>query len=112
MSSKAGTSRVPDAIAQKRDAIVCLCHEFHVIELAIFGSAVTGAFDPDTSDYDFLVEFDYDNPDYRALRDLFGFKDALESLLGRRVDLVSGKAITNPFLKARVEAQRVDLFAA
>ena len=35
-----------------------LCRRFHVRTLDVFGSAVTGRFDPARSDLDFLVQFE------------------------------------------------------
>ena len=37
-----------------------LCRRFGVARLELFGSAASGAFDPQRSDLDFLVEFDAD----------------------------------------------------
>lgn len=87
-----------------------LCQRFHVRRLSIFGSAVTSAFDPETSDVDFLVEFD------DGATDLFGayfdLKEALETLLGRPVDLVTPKSLENPYFAESVERTRRDLYAA
>lgn len=91
-------------------AIEELCQRFHVRRLSIFGSAVTSAFDPETSDVDFLVEFD------DGATDLFGayfdLKEALETLLGRPVDLVTPKSLENPYFAKSVERTRRDLYAA
>lgn len=46
-----------------------------------------------------------------ALRQYFGFKEDLESLLGRSVDLVSGE-IENPYFLRSVEESREPLYAA
>ena len=46
-----------DLVEEKRDALGALCRRFHVKRLEIFGSAVTGRFDPSRSDLDFLVDF-------------------------------------------------------
>lgn len=91
-------------------AIATLCHEFHVRRLSIFGSAVTGAFDPETSDIDFLVEFDDHAADLFGA--YFGLKEELESLLGRPVDLVTPKSLENPYFAESVEKTRRDLYAA
>ena len=45
-------------IAQHSDELTELCRRHHVKRLEVFGSAAVGDFDPDTSDIDFLVEFD------------------------------------------------------
>jgi len=55
------------------------------------GSAARGAdFDPPRSDIDLLVEFAAEEDNFARFVD---FKEALEALLSRRVDLVDRKAI-------------------
>jgi predicted nucleotidyltransferase len=78
-------------IAEHRAEIAALCRRFGVRRLAVFGSAARGAdFDPQRSDVDFLVEFAAQDGDFARFGD---FKEALEALLARRVDLVDRKAI-------------------
>jgi predicted nucleotidyltransferase len=80
-------------IADRRDALKSLCQQYGVQRLAVFGSAARGAdFDPARSDIDFLVEF---KPlsDLSPFRQYDGLAGALESLLGRPVDLVDREAI-------------------
>ncbi len=77
-------------IALHRDELRDLCRRFRVRRLEVFGSAARGDFDPARSDIDFLVEFAGDDDDLARFVD---FKQALESLLARRVDLVDRKAI-------------------
>ena len=80
-------------IALHREELRDLCRRFHVRRLEVFGSAARGDFDPARSDLDFLVEFDADAPDALSLKCYFDFKESLEALFGRRVDLVDRKAI-------------------
>lgn len=40
---------------EQRRQIAVLCKEYSVCELSLFGSSVTGAFEPATSDLDFAV---------------------------------------------------------
>ncbi len=88
-----------------------LCRRFHVRRLDLFGSAARGDFDPMRSDVDFVVEFETGAPG-SALDIYFGLKDALESLLGRPVDLVMAGAIENPFLRSNIERSRETVYAA
>ncbi|CAN5509322.1 hypothetical protein BH23CHL4_BH23CHL4_07620 [soil metagenome] len=44
-------------IEERRDEIIALCKEHEVVRLEIFGSAVTGEFDFEMSDVDFLAEY-------------------------------------------------------
>lgn len=98
------------AVEQHRDAIEGLCRQYGVTKLDVFGSATRDDFDEARSDVDFLVEFD-DVAGLGALRQYFGFKEDLEKLLGRPVDLVEG-TIENPFVLRSVEESRELLYAA
>jgi predicted nucleotidyltransferase len=74
-----------------RDELRELCRRFGVRRLSVFGSAARGSdFDPTRSDIDFLVEFASQDIDFARFVD---FKEALETVLDRRVDLVDRKAI-------------------
>lgn len=106
------TNRIPEFVDRHRDEIVALCRRHAVVRLELFGSAVTDAFDPDRSDLDFLVEFDFTAMPGQLLHNFFDFKDALERLLGRAVDLISLRTVRNPYLKASIEEQRTLLYAA
>src|SRR5579863_6970359 len=79
-------------IAEKRQDLIALCRRFGVERLEVFGSAARGGdFDLSHSDADFLVTFSAKaRDDLSAFAD---FKDALEALLGRSVDLVEREAI-------------------
>ena len=68
-----------------------LCHRYGVRRLELFGSATTDAFDPRTSDFDFLLDFKA-SPSNLFDR-YFGLKESLEALYGREVDLVDRRAV-------------------
>jgi hypothetical protein len=79
--------------------------------LELFGSAAGEGFKPESSDLDFLVEF-------QELRDnehadiYFGLLEELRSLFQRDVDLVVFSAIKNPYLQQGIEQSRTLLYAA
>lgn len=80
-------------IEKRRDDLIALCRRYDVARLEVFGSAARGAdFDPERSDFDFLVEF---KPGSKQppLDQFFGLAEELEQLLGRRVDLVERRTI-------------------
>lgn len=80
-------------IAEKREALAALCRRYGVKRLEVFGSAARGVdFDPNKSDFDFLVEFGQ-RSDLSPREQFLGFAEALEKLLGRPVDLVERKAV-------------------
>lgn len=94
------------------EALSDICRRFHVRRLDLFGSAATGrGFDPARSDLDFLVTFhELGSASYADM--WFGLQEALETLAGRPVDLVSDGAIKNPYLRRRVDSERRLLFEA
>ena len=98
-------------VEDKREALNELCRRFHVKRLDIFGSAVTGKFDPSRSDFDFLVEFEELQAGEHA-DSYFGLLFGLEDLFGRQVDLVVDSAIRNPYFRADVDEHRRELYAA
>jgi hypothetical protein len=79
-------------IETKRPEIAALCRRHGVARLEVFGSAARGGdFDTGRSDADFLVTFAADaDDDLTAFTD---FKEALEALIGRPVDLVDRAAV-------------------
>ena len=103
---------VPE-LEQHREAIIALCRQYQVQRLEVFGSAATGDFDPETSDFDFLVEFAAMAPGAQA-RAYLGLLAALEDLTGRRIDLVEvqARSLKNPYFAASVEESRLVLYAA
>ena len=99
--SRENNAMIPE-IEQRHSILIALCRQFRVRELRLFGSAATGAFVPATSDLDFIAEFiDTQSADY-ADRYL-DFAESLERLFNRSVDLVTPRAIRNPYFSAEVE---------
>jgi len=82
-----------------------LCEKYHVKNLHIFGSVLTGKFHKE-SDFDLIVTF---KPiDLKSYADnYFDFKFSLEDLLNRRIDLLEEKAIKNPFLKKAIDSTKI-----
>lgn len=98
-------------IEQHRAQVLDLCRRYDVRRLDIIGSALRDDFDPDKSDLDFVVEFNNFNVDNAADRYL-GLMVDLEDVFSRKIDLVSYRAIRNPFFKQVVDQTRVPLYAA
>ena len=96
-------------INQHHDAIRALCQTYGVRRLDLFGSDATGAFDPATSDLDFVATFaDAQAPNYAE--QFLDFAEALEVLFGRPVDLVIDRSIRNPAFRRAVDATREPLY--
>jgi predicted nucleotidyltransferase len=109
--SETPTPAVAPFIAGRQSELAALCRQFHVQRLELFGSALSGGFDPSSSDLDFLVEFATLAPGEYATT-FFGFKEALEDLFGRPVDLVVLSAIRNPYFRSNIEKSKALLYAA
>ncbi|MEW6355533.1 MAG: nucleotidyltransferase family protein [Planctomycetota bacterium] len=73
-----------------REKIAEFCRRWKIVEFALFGSVVREDFGAE-SDIDALVTF---APDARwGLFDVVRMQEALEKILGRKVDLVERKAV-------------------
>jgi len=75
-------------VQSKREAILRVAAEHGARNVRVFGSVARGEAS-DESDVDFLVDFEPG----RSLLDLGGLRVELESLLGRRVDVVTEPGI-------------------
>ena len=93
-----GRGEVVDILRAHRET---LAERFGVAELALFGSFARDQ-STDSSDIDILVGFD--GP--ATSKSYFGVQFYLEDLLGRRVDLVTTKAL-RPRFRPYVEREAV-----
>lgn len=100
-----------DLIEQHRSELEGLCRKYRVKRLEVFGSAADGTFDPSCSDLDFLVEF-LPVGAGQLFDFFFDLQDGLQTLFGRKVDLVSPRAIRNPYFQKAIDRSRQVLYAA
>ena len=98
-------------IEVQRDALETLCRRFQVRRLELFGSASGESFDAQSSDLDFLVEFE-DQPAGGYADAYFGLFESLRELFHRDVDLVVLSAVKNPYFRESIERTRTLLYAA
>lgn len=94
-----------------RDELEELCRRCHVQRLELFGSAAAAAFNPSTSDLDFLVAFEDLEPTLYADAYL-DFYEGLLELFDHSVDIVSTTSITNPYFLESIKRHRETLYAA
>ncbi|WP_066909941.1 nucleotidyltransferase family protein [Millisia brevis] len=92
------------------DAIARACRRYGVARLRVFGSIVTDRFDPETSDVDFLVDFQPDR--VNLFHDYFDLKSELEQIVDRDVDLVMADALKNPYVAKRAFEAAEGVFTA
>ena len=88
-----------------------LCRTHHVRQLHIFGSAVRTDFNSETSDVDLRVEFISGADVSNYAKNYHALLDSLVEVLGRKVDLLSGR-IENPYIRAAIEKDKVLIYAA
>ncbi len=88
-------------------ALAAVCSHYGIARLMIFGSVARGSADP-TSDIDILYEL---LPGRRLGWEIEDLTDELSVLFGRRVDLVSRKALHRR-LRAAVIAEAQSIYAA
>lgn len=100
-----------DLIERHRSEIDELCKTYRVKRLELFGSAADGTWDPARSDVDFLLEF-LPGGNGLIFDGFFDFRDDLERLFGRKVDLVMPSAIRNRYLIDSINAHRTTLYDA
>ena len=99
-------------LGARRKEIESLCKAYAVKRLRLFGSAAKGDWDPATSDFDFVVEFDDVPPSMHAFDQYLLFKERLEAILGRTVDLVELSAVKNRYFLRNLERTAQDWYAA
>jgi len=87
-----------------------LCRDYRIQSLDVFGSAATGRFDPETSDIDLICDLGTYEPGVSDR--YFAFADALEALLGYKVDLLTVPMIRNPYFRQEIDEHRMRLYAA
>jgi len=98
-------------IETSRAQLAHLCRKHHVLRLEVFGSAARADFDPESSDLDFLVEFEPMAPVAYA-QAYFSLKEELEALFKRPVDLITPASLKNPYFRASLAASSERVYAA
>lgn len=92
------------------DMIKEICRRFHVRKLWVFGSILTPQFN-ESSDVDLCVDFDWDNiPLLDSANNFFGFQEALEILLGRKIDITDDSAVRNPYFRQELNETRLLIY--
>jgi predicted nucleotidyltransferase len=98
-------------IQERLNEIAILCKSHQVSSIALFGSAANETMN-EHSDIDLLVEFSEDLDVLEYADNYFSLLEKLEALLGKPVDLVSRKSLTNPILMQEINRSKVALYAA
>lgn len=64
------------------------------------------------SDIDFLVQFSDKIETLDYADNYFAFLEALEKIMGRKIDLISLKSLKNPVLLEEINRSKIELYAA
>jgi hypothetical protein len=101
------TCSVNTIIEPHKSELYTLCERYRVDKLYVVGSVVTGAFDLDTSDIDFLAQFKDRAPTASYAERFLGFEGALESVFKRPVDLLTVEGLKSSGFRNTVEQTRL-----
>ncbi|NBD33637.1 MAG: hypothetical protein GVY17_11900 [Cyanobacteria bacterium] len=94
----------------QKPQVIEACKQYKVKELHLFGSAVRGDLER-SRDIDLLVVFSRDGFE-GAFDQFMGFKETMEAILGKPVDLITSKAFRNPLFQEDVEQTKELIYAA
>lgn len=101
-----------ELIQRHQPEIAAICRRQGIRRLDVFGSAATGQFDVQTSDVDFIAEFD-DTTSAGGLLDRYlELAARLEALLGIAVDIITPGSMRNPYFRESVNVSRETVYAA
>ena len=104
LSLKTSNFTIVNLIEIHLDKIRNLCAKHKVNKLFVFGSVLKDTFNKE-SDIDLVVDFAGVDL-YEYADNYFDFKDQLEAIFNRPVDLLEQKAIKNPYLKKQIDSEK------
>ena len=88
-----------------KDKLVEFCKRNYIKKLSLFGSALSGSFEPD-SDIDLLVEFEEDHTP--GLFSIVRMEMELADVLGRKVDLRTPEDLSRYFRDEVIRNARLE----
>lgn len=89
--------------------LIELAKQFKVKQLYLFGSVLREDFNAQ-SDIDIMVVFDSDTE--FSYFDLYDFKEKLQQLFNRRIDLIEKDGLVNPFRRSEILSTARLIYAA
>jgi predicted nucleotidyltransferase len=100
-----------ELIQTHQPEIADICRRQGIHRLDVFGSAATGQFNAQTSDVDFIAEFDDSSPSGGLLDRYLELATRLEAVLGTAVDIITPRSLRNPYFRESVNASRETVYA-
>jgi hypothetical protein len=85
-----------------------LCKEYKVRSFSAFGSVLRDDFN-EISDIDFAVDFNENDP-FKYTDLYFQFKEKLEELLKRQIDLIEERGIKNQYFRKELDKTKVLIY--
>ena len=93
---------VRDELRRRRDTVLAIAARHGVSQVRVFGSVARGEERPD-SDIDLLIDLDDD----RGFADYLEFAEEIETLFGRRVEIVLNRSLSRhfrPYIEAEAQS--------
>jgi uncharacterized protein len=87
-----------------------MCEKFQIAYVDAFGS-ITRSEQKEDSDIDLIIEFSEPRRERISTR-FFGFLHEVEDRFHRKVDLITEKSLRNPFLKEKVNQDRIRIYGS
>jgi predicted nucleotidyltransferase len=95
-----------DLINRNIENINKICKEHLVEQLFIFGSVKTDKFN-DKSDVDILIQFSHHVDPALYFENYMDFKEKMESVLNREIDIVENQAVRNPIFRKVLDREKM-----
>lgn len=92
-------------IENNKKQLSTFCKKYSVAKMFVFGSATSDKFKKD-SDIDLLISFNKDLSLEEYADNFFQLHENLESFFGRRIDLLTEKSLSNPYLIESIDEQK------
>ncbi len=93
-------------ITRNIEVIKKICEQHHVDQLFIFGSIKTEKFN-DQSDIDILIQFSHMIEPAEYFENFMDFKEKMESVLDREIDIVENQAVRNPVFRSILDREKI-----
>ncbi|MGB5943114.1 MAG: nucleotidyltransferase domain-containing protein [Leeuwenhoekiella sp.] len=100
-----------ELLINNKNSIGALCKEHQVDRLYVFGSAANGQMKAD-SDIDLLVQFSKAVELLDYADNFFSLQFKLQSLLQRKIDLLTVNSVKNEILIDAIDRSKIELYAA
>lgn len=96
-------------IDQHIEQIKKICSDHQVEQLFIFGSISTDKFN-EQSDVDILIQFGQLINPQEYFNNYMDFKEKMESVLNREVDIVENQAVRNPIFRKILDRDKILIY--